>query len=303
MLLSLLVAGGLAAAAYGAQAFYHDPALVQSGTTARLVIRAGSVSIDPNHFGNALLFPLAIITMWALRSRSIAAKLVGIAGIALLTVAILLSGSREALAGVLLILAYYLLRSRYRLQLAIAAAAIFAVATTVQTSVWLRFASVLDTGGSGRTSIWAVALEAAKHRPVHGFGIGNFQQAYDLYYLAVHQTYPFGFSSPAHSLVLHYLVELGFVGLALIALFFWSEFRSLRHIGKSGELRDYRIAMEGSLIAIAFVSLTIDLFTYKYAWLVFFMIALMRSASVADHRKAEIRSARSAMIVARSARP
>jgi O-antigen ligase len=303
MLLSLIVVGGLAAAAYGAQAFYHDPALAQSGATARLVVHAGSTSIDPNHFANALLLPLAIITMWALRSRRIAARLAGICGLSLLTVAILLSESREALAGVLLIFVYYLLRSRYRLQLVIAAAAIAVVATTMQTSVWARFATILATGGSGRTSIWAVALEAAKHRPVHGYGIGNFQQAYDLYYIGVHQTYPFGWSSPAHSLVLHYLVELGFVGLALIALFFLSEFRSLGHIEKSSELYDYRIAMEGSLLAIAFVSLTIDLFTYKYAWLVFFMIALMRNASIGLHTKAEIRSANSAMIAARLARP
>ncbi|HEV7180555.1 MAG TPA: hypothetical protein VGN11_11840, partial [Candidatus Baltobacteraceae bacterium] len=64
--------------------------------------------------------------------------------------------------------------------------------------------------------------------------------------------------------------------LALIVYFFWAEFRSLRKIEPATELYDYRIMLEGSLIALAAVSLTIDLFTYKYAWLVFSMFALLR---------------------------
>lgn len=280
LLLFLVVAGGLAAAAYGVNTFYHHQLIAENGTTARLVLQVGSTRIDPNHFGNALLFPAAVITMWTLRTSHIAAKLAGLGGLTLLTVAVLFSGSRESLVGMLLIFGYYVLRSRHRVQLAIAAAVIVPVATAVQTSMWTRLSTVFATGGTGRTSIWMVAFEAAKHRLLHGYGIGNFQQAYDLYYIGVHQTYPFGFSSPAHSLVLHYLVELGVAGLAVIACFFWVTFRSLRHVSVGSELYDYRLMLEGSLIAIAFVSLTIDLFTYKYAWLVFSMIALLRTRSM-----------------------
>ncbi|MEO9170944.1 MAG: hypothetical protein ABI282_05240, partial [Candidatus Baltobacteraceae bacterium] len=134
-LLFLTVVSGLAAAAYGANVFYHDPSLAAAAETTRLIIRIGSTTIDPNQFANSLLFPVAIITMWALRTPRIVGKLAGIAGLSLFTVAILLSGSREALLGLALIVGYYLVRSRHRLTLALGAFAVFALAGGVQTTI------------------------------------------------------------------------------------------------------------------------------------------------------------------------
>jgi O-antigen ligase len=302
ILLWLVVAGSLCAAWYGIDLFYHHPNYAATEGPARFVIANGNSNIDPNHFADVLLFPVAIVIMWTLRDRRVVAKLAGIGALVVLVTAILLSGSREGFTGILLICAYYLWRSRYRLQLAVVGA-VFAVAiATTQTALWVRFSTVLDTGGSGRTSIWAVGLEAAKHNFLFGYGIANFQNAYDLFYLGVKQTYPFGFDSPAHNILIHYVVELGLVGLALLVWFFWAQFRSLKDIGKTSELYDDRVTMEAALIAIIGVSMTIDLFTYKYAWLVFAMIALLRNASLASQRKEPIRTESSSMIPALSAR-
>jgi O-antigen ligase len=123
-----------------------------------------------------------------------------------------------------------------------------------------------------------------------------------MFYLGVHQPYPFGWDSPAHNLVMHYLIELGAVGLVLIAGFFVAQFVSLRVIDASSDLYDYRIALEAALLAIAAVSLTIDLFTYKYAWLVFAAVALLRNAAVGVQGRAPILSTSSSMMCERSAR-
>jgi O-antigen ligase len=302
ILLWLVVAGSLCAAAYGIDIFYHHPNYAASDGPARLVMESGSATIDPNHFADVLLFPVAIVIMWALRARRVVAKLAGIAALVVLVTAILLSGSREGFTGILLICVYYLVRSRYRLQLAAVGGALAIVIGTMQTSLWERFSTALATGGSGRTSIWAVGLEAAKHNLLVGYGIGNFQSAYDLFYLKVQQVYPFGFDSPAHNILVHYVVELGLVGLALLGWFFWAQFRSLKDIGKTNELFDDRVTMEAALVAIIGVSMTIDLFTYKYAWLVFSMIALLRNASLASQLKEPIRAASSSIIPALSAR-
>lgn len=302
LLLLLIVVGGLCAAAYGANTFYHDPTFSQESlATRRLIIHVGQYDIDPNHFSDALIFPAAILGMWCLRTRSLLVRVAAIPGLGLLTIAILLSGSREGLTALLLIAAYYFWRSRYRLKLAMALAGVGLLAATVQTSVFLRFASALETGGSGRTSIWAVALEAAKHHPLQGYGIGNFTQAFNLFYLTTHQPYPYGWDSPAHNLVLHYLVETGLIGLALIAAFFWAQFRSLRGIGRDSEFYDYRIVMEATLIATVSVSMAIDLFQYKYAWLTFAMVALLRNAALGCQERAAIRPTSSAMMSERSA--
>ena len=303
ILLGLVVAGGLCAAVYGIHAFYGDPTIQQqSPQTVRLVVEVGQSHIDPNHFADALLLPIAIVTMLGLRSRRIVAKLACLAGLATLVAAILFSGSREGLSAVLLIAVYYLWRSRYRLQLLIAAAIGVVASAFTQASVFERFATALDTGGSGRTSIWAVAVEAIKHRFLFGYGIGNFPQAFNLFYLHVRQDYPFGWDSPAHNLILHYFVEIGLVGVVLLALFFIAQFRSLKVIQAGSDLYDYRLMMEAGLLATLGVAMTIDLFTYKYAWLVFSMIALLRNAQLQLQRNATILPTSSRMMPARSAR-
>lgn len=303
VLLFLVAAGGICAAAYGAHAFYSDPSFSQESLVMRrLVVQIGDNFIDPNHFSDALLFPVAIVTMWALRTRRLLVRLGSVAALALLVVAIMFSGSREGLTALVVIAAYYLWRSRYRVRLAIAIAAVAVVAASVQSSVFARFSSALETGGSGRTSIWAVALEAAKHRLFQGYGIGNFTEAFNLFYLDVHQPYPYGWNSPAHNLIVHYIVELGLVGVILIGAFLWAQFRSLRDVEPDSQLYDYRIVMEAVLLAIVTVSMTIDLFQYKYAWLAFAMAALLRNAALADQQSAAMRTAKSAMMPERSAR-
>jgi O-antigen ligase len=296
------VVGGLCAAAYGAHAFYHDPTSLTKDLDQRLVVHVGQYNIDPNHFADALLFPTAIVAMWFLRARRLLVQAACVGALALLITAILFSGSREALMAVALIAVYYLWRSRYRLKLGIAMAGVVALVAGVQTSVFTRFATALQTGGSGRTSIWAVALEAAKHRPLQGYGIGNFPEAFNLFYLQVHQPYPFGFDGPAHNLVLHYLVEIGLVGLFLIGWFIWSQFRSLSKIDSASEWYDYRLMMEASLLALISVSMAIDLFQYKYAWLVFSMVALLRTVALGPYQSPAMRSTSPAIIPSRSAR-
>ena len=297
----LVALGGLAAAAYGAYVFYSNPTYALAANL-RLVVQSATTSIDPNHFAAAMLFPGLIVAMWSLRTKRLMLKFLGFASFALIALAILLSGSRGGFISLAVGLLYFLLRSRYRVQLLAVILILSSSLAGAKTSIWMRFAHAIDTGGSGRTSIWSVGAEAAKHRPVEGYGIGNFQQAYDLFYINVHQTYPYGFSSPAHNIVVHYLVELGIVGLALLGWFYVEQFRSLRHITRDDPLYDYRIVIEGALIAIGAMSLTIDLFTYKYAWLVFACAAMLAHAVPRRYASAEIRPASAAMIPARSAR-
>ncbi len=302
ILLFVSLIGGLLAAAYGVHAFYGNPQLAQERLDVRrLVITVGQSAIDPNQFADSLLFPFCIAGMWALRARRFIELVACVAALVLLVVAVMLSGSREGFVGLLLIAGYYAWRSRYRLRLALAFTCMVLAATSLQTSMFVRLATAFQTGGSGRTSIWAVALEAAKHRPLQGYGIGAFQAAYDLFYLNIYQPYTNGWDSPAHNIVVHYLVETGIVGLVLLAIFFWSQFRSMRVVEPADELWwDDRILMEAALLAIAFVSLSIDLFSYKYAWLVFFMVALFRNAALGRQASAPILPASSAMMPARS---
>lgn len=281
----LLVAGvmisGVISAAYGANAFFHDPALrVQALVDRRLVLHAGDIIIDPNHFANAMLFPAAALIVTALRTRYITLKMLCIGGTGLIAAAIALSGSREGMIGLGLILLYLLIFSGRRKQIAVVAALAVAATFFTQSSIWLRFASVFASGGSGRTAIWGVGWQAFKHGWLVGFGIGNFPNVYDRYYLQVYQAYSNGFTSPAHNIVMHYLVETGIIGMALVGWFLWEQVRSLRFIGRDDPLYDDRMMLESAMIAILFCALSIDLFHYKYTWLLFAAAAQLRSIAL-----------------------
>ncbi|HZY99327.1 MAG TPA: O-antigen ligase family protein [Candidatus Baltobacteraceae bacterium] len=299
-LLVTILVGGLCAAAYGAHTFYQT-ALPWSGAVPRLVLQMGEYNVDPNHFADALIFPASIAGMWALKARSFFVRVACIGAVGLLAASIMMSGSREGLLATILIAAYYAWRSRYRVRLLVIAAGVAVAAASVESSVFERFSNALQTGGSGRTSIWAVALEAAKHRLLQGYGIGNFPVAFDQFYLHVPQPYPFGWDSPAHNIVLHYLVETGLIGLFAVGAFFWAQFRSMRHVDSQSELYDERIMMEAALLAIVFVSTAIDLFHYKYAWLVFCMVALLRNAARGPQPSPSMARTTPVMMAARSA--
>ncbi|TAM74930.1 O-antigen ligase domain-containing protein [bacterium] len=290
-LLGATAIGGIAAAAYGIHQFYGNPFDIAGNLlTARLVIQAGNATIDPNQFADALLFPTAIVTMFALRTRWLLLKTAGFAGIALMVAAIALSASREALLGVGVIVAYYLWRTRYRLEMGIVVICGLAATFFVQSSMWLRFGRAIATGGAGRLSIWSVGFEAFRHRWLAGYGMGNFTAAYDDYYLKTPQGYPYGWSSPPHNLLVQVGVELGIIGLVLLAWFFVATFRDLAVIDRDHPRYEDRVMMEAALIALIFVSMFIGLFTYKYAWLVIATAAQLRL--VAQNESARRRAAR-----------
>jgi O-antigen ligase len=268
IIIGAAVIGYLVAACYGLASFHSIfPARISSDD--RLFITVGSRAIDPNEYGDSLVFPIAIALMLAFRSRYLTLKLLyyGVAG-AMVT-AIALSASREAVIALLVIVAYYLWRSRHRVQLLAVTLAMASMLAPFFQTLLNRFQDALSTGGAGRTSIWSVGLVAAKHYGLIGAGIGNFPVAYDRFYLFVPQTYLYGWSAPPHNVPLRFFVELGVVGLALIVLFVAAHFLMLRSIPRDHPLHDYRIMMEAGLLGICTAALFIDSFHSKWTWLVF----------------------------------
>lgn len=277
VLLALSVIGGIAAAAYGIYTFYHNPALAsQTLENQRLFASAtGPPALDPNAFADALLLPAAALMMFVLREARMSMKLLYGAGLALIAAAMLLSGSREAAVALVIMTLYFAVRSRYKVELSFVIAGFIVLCVSVPSALWVRFAL-----GTQRTSIWAVAGDAFSHNWLHGYGIGSFVDAYNAYYLRVEQVYPNGWSSAPHNLVAHYAVELGIIGIVLIAAFFYSSIRDLRAIGRESPMYDYRVLVEAALIGLIVVAMFIDLFTYKYAWLTLALAAQLRSAAL-----------------------
>jgi hypothetical protein len=271
VLLAIVVGAFSIAAIFGIHAFYHDPALraVSDLGDQRVSLKLGDAEIDANHFANAFLFPIAVTIASFLRTRWAALKALCAIGIGLMVTAIVMSGSREALLAVGIMLAYFLWRGRDRIQLLVLSGVCALGVTPFAGMIVARFGLLFQNKQEGRASIWAVGKEALKHYWSVGSGLGTFPHVYDRFYLAVAQFRPDGWTRPPHNLILHYSVELGVVGIALIAWFVIAHFTMLRGIDRDHPLYDYRVMAEAGLVGIVTVSFFIDLFTYKYAWLVF----------------------------------
>jgi hypothetical protein len=186
---------------------------------------------QPNHLATVLLWGGLAWAVLHAQARLPAGT--GAAGMALLMVAVVLSGSRTGLLGLLLLPLWALLdrrlpRSTRHLLFAaplMAAAAVWAlVESAAQGGPALGVATRLEQVqfgevSSGRWAIWANALALIAQQPWTGVGLGHFNIAWTLTPMSERPGEPFG---NAHSLPLHLLTVLGLpLGLAVLATALW----------------------------------------------------------------------------------
>jgi hypothetical protein len=279
-----VVAGGVAASAYGLWVMQHVPALIgNDGAVRRVAISANGMTIDPNHFANALLFPLALSLVALVHARSPRAVFVYAIASVLLIAGIAVSLSREAVIASVLIALVLLWFSRRRvLGVALGLPIVAAILAAVP-AIGTRMSEAFATGGAGRMSIWQVGIAAWKAHPIIGWGEGGSFDAYDRYYLRVYQAYNAGWSRPPHNSALTALVDLGVIGLLLLVAAVVATVLPLRRIARGDSLYDLRVAVTAALVGILFSSFFIDLTNYKYLWLV--LVAAAQLASVARDRE------------------
>jgi hypothetical protein len=290
IVLAFVALGGIAAAAYGGKIFLAGA----QTTPQRLLLEAAAGDhLDPNHFAASLLLPVALALVYALQVPGVLRKLAGYAGLGTLLLGVYASGSRGGLVAVAAIVLAVLWRTRRWLQITgiVALGAVLSIA--VKSSVWSRFAADTAAGstGSGRTSIWLIGAHAFVQHPLFGWGIGNFAEAYNRWMLSLYSPIFTYWDRAPHNFILMTAVELGIVGLVLLAWVIVEQVRTVQHISPHDELYDIRIALDSALFGLLVASFFLDTLYWKYAWLTFSMMVLARSASLPATERAPIRAA------------
>lgn len=281
VVITAAVLGGVASALYGSWLFHHQNANIAAAQQqfSRLQIDFGDRGIDVNNFADALLFPAVALLFGVLSWKNTGGRVLCALGFIGCMVGINYSGSREAFLALGAALVYMFVRlPKHRKPLAVIGG-IAATASLLQPAIWLRFAAAFSTGGSGRLSIWRTGLAAAKDHWLLGSGAGNFARAYDAVYINVFQPYGAGWSRAGHNIYLNALVELGAIGVVILAVALIAQFRSVDRVAAvEGPWRTYRVLVEASMIALVVASFFIDLVDYKYLWLLFCVMAMLRNA-------------------------
>jgi len=273
-----IIIGGIAASFYGIY-LLHDAAASMMGDAGRIMINVDNRSIDPNHFANALLAPIALSLTSLLHARKPITLLGSLFALVTLTAGVLMSLSREALLGCILIVVVTVAFSKRRVLGAAIGLPLLLLTPFLFPQIGVRMSEAFSTGGAGRTSIWHVGWMAFQQHPIIGWGAGGFAAAYDRYYLTVFQFYNAGWSRASHNTLIHAAVELGTIGLVLMVIAFVASFRQFRGIERGAPLYDLRVAFTASLVALCFVAVFIDLANYKYVWVVLTTIAQLRTVA------------------------
>lgn len=178
---------------------------------------------SPAQFAAVLLPALAFGLYEVLKGDR---RVLGGAVFLLTTLGVLVSGTRGAwVAAAVVALLFILpqLKPRRRLAaIALAAATALLVAQVpgVTDLVSGRIETALSSGGAGRTDIWSVGATIYQSAPVLGVGYANFPVAYTPEVVLTSNVARYALTGAGpHNLVLGTLVELGPIGLLLLALF------------------------------------------------------------------------------------
>lgn len=272
--LKFTIGGGLAASAYMLY-LIHTGVAVHSD---RMYLRTDTTFWNPDFLSTALILPLTISLQAAISSRNTFTRIASVVAIAVIVPTMILSGARGPELGALAAFLYLGWRDKNRWKILGCAAAVVCVsAIAFQSSLATRWADALTGGGAGRTNIWHVGWLAFKQNWLFGAGFNNFPQAYNQVYMQVFQPLNVGWSKDSHNILIGNGVELGIIGLILLLLAWYYQFRALSHVGESDERYPVRLALEASLIGLFVSGLFADIMLIKCSWLLFMLINLTRN--------------------------
>jgi O-antigen ligase len=204
-------------------------------------------TLDPND--SAALFVSALPFAMALASERGGKRWLALTVAALLIGAVVRTGSRGGVIGLLVVALILILRAgprrRWAYVLAAAVGAgIFALAAneTLLARFQTIFAPSSDynlTDREGRIQIWTRGIGYMLTHPVFGIGLNNFQTAEGVLSGKINEGYGIGFTA-AHNTFVQIGAELGVFGLAAFVVAIWSAGRGCRRI-QLAAVRDHAV--------------------------------------------------------------
>ena len=213
---------------------------VISGSIVSVAIGRAYFSLfqDVNYYSGYLLMALAVAIGMMFSTRHIITRLLFLGCIAVLTVGIIATFSRSALAVFVLLMATYMVYSvrQQGMQKWVGAAMIVGVAGLLGVIIFTdlgkkvidlftlssRVETVLagrDASLEQRANILAVTTQMIESNPIIGVGFGSFEETFERYKNTYLST---GFKRSAHNTYLRVAAETGVIGFSAYFLFLWS---------------------------------------------------------------------------------
>lgn len=276
---ALAILGGMAAAAYatytwGAGGSYGE-------VTGRASLIVAEREEDPNQFATSLLLPLALAAGGFAGVRHTLVRWGSLVGVLVIGIGLLLTMSRGTLIALAAMGGWYAYRAGVRRTTWIP----FLV---LGLGIWfmppLFFERLnLESGVASRLDIWRVGLQAAWKYGLIGAGLSNFPLAFNQF--AGYSTVFRGYSRGSHNVWLGTLVELGVVGLGLLAGGIVSH---LRRLGRGPDAHHHHWALsavESACIGVLVSGTFLDILWRKSFWLPWILLVQVANCTASGHRE------------------
>lgn len=216
---------------------------------------------DPNELAAILLPALSLALFMLMTKKGMLLRWLLLAAAFICALALFRTESRGGLIGLAVMLLASLalsgpVRARVTmLVLAISGFALVYFTLVAPPQTLARITEFSAGGGTGRSDLWAVALDVSRNHPLVGIGAGNFPLVEPSYAFRNRNLPRFDLivDTPkvVHNMYLHVLVELGAIGFILFAVLivcaFVAAFRALRMFARAGDL-DTEILGRGIII-------------------------------------------------------
>jgi len=279
----LAVLGGSVAASISLYQFsrgqYFIPPDAPQIQTGRAALSAGAFATEPDALGATLVLPFSLAAGILLSSRTWLSRLFMIGCVALIVICIYASMSRAAVMAIAVVVLVYLWRSRARPDVWVLFLLMGGSMAAMPGLFASRFQDIIADRGAGRMDIWENGLQALRHYGILGAGLDRFPAAYNKF-LYVSSEYR-GFSRASHNIYLGTAVELGIVGITLLALILWRHLlrATKAYRGDLNESSRFRlISYEAACWGLLVQGFFYDILWEEYLWLAWMLLIMATRA-------------------------
>lgn len=279
----LAILGGCVAASISLYQFsqgqYWISPVAPQIETGRASLSAGAMVTEPNVLAASLILPFSLAAGMLLSSRTWLNRLFMMGCVGLVGTSIYATMSRGAAIATLVVVLIYLWRTRVSLRVLVLFLLMAGSVAAMPGLFTSRFGESTEDRGAGRVDIWDNGLQALRHYGILGAGLDRFPDAYNKYlYVASEDR---GYSRGPHNIYLGTAVELGIVGITLLALIIWTHLlpaaKACRgDLSESSRLR--LISCEAACWGLLVSGLFTDVLWEEYFWLAWMLLVLATRA-------------------------
>jgi O-antigen ligase len=275
----LAILGGCVAASISLYQFSQGQYWIAPGApqiqTGRASLSAGGVVTEPNILGASLILPFSLAAGILLSSRTWLSRLFLMGCVGLIGTSIYATMSRGAAIATFVVVLIYLWRSRVSLRLLVVFLLMAGSVAAMPGLFTSRFEQTTEDRGAGRVDIWENGLQALRHYGILGAGLDRFPDAYNKYlYVASEDR---GYSRGPHNIYLGTAVELGIVGITLLALIIWTHLLPAAKACRGDPSESSRlrlISCEAACWGLLVSGLFMDVLWEEYFWLAWMLLVL-----------------------------